>query len=88
MSIWHGNAPLVNNSEKEIFSAPRGMINSDSLLTLWQCIAVYGSYPVIYKPLGEITEWELNHPDYIREFPGWEHYFRKYVLSSSIGIAQ
>lgn len=63
MSIWHRSAPLANNFEKEIFSALRGMINSDSLLTLWQCITVYGSYPGIYKPLGEITEWEFNHPD-------------------------
>lgn len=43
----------------EVFSALRGVINSDSLLTLWQCITVYASYPVIYKPWGEITEWGL-----------------------------
>lgn len=52
-------SPLVNNSYKEIISALRGIINNDILLTLQQCISVYGTYTDIYRPLGKVLNMGL-----------------------------
>lgn len=41
-----------------MISALRGIVNNDILLTLQQCISVYGTYIGIYRPLGKV--WNVN----------------------------
>lgn len=51
--------PSANNSYKEIISALRGIVNNDILLTLQQCISVYGTYTSIYRSLGKVLNMSL-----------------------------
>lgn len=51
--------PSANNSQREIISTLRGIINNDIILTLQQCISVYGTYTGIYRPLGKVENMAL-----------------------------
>lgn len=49
----------ANNSQTEIISAQRGIINNDILLIVQQCISAYGIYTGIYRPLGTVLNMGL-----------------------------